>query len=454
MQDGTKTAMDIETFEDDLLGLKEFSEKLGKFIKTEHRYVEGSLVIALSSKYGSGKSAFLRMWKSSLKGEDGSPLVISLNAWESDYFGDPLFAIISELAASQDPESDPAKKIINAVKDFGWFATAVGGQIVKKATGVDAVAAGKLPEVKQAKRNEGLKTTGDTFSVYEGRKRAMNSLKDAIQELVGGDKPRVLFLVDELDRCRPDYAISYLETIKHIFDIQGVVFLLAADRQQLENSARMAFGKDLDFDEYYRKFIHREISLPELTNENYKSLADKYVHFYLKGEGDRKCATELGQYREKYIKELISGLKLTPRQIQEVFRMLGHLFEAQDHEKEGKLLWCISVGSILMAALKIGNDKAYRSIGVEKLEPIEAKKILTDITGSKQVSWWFTLILSGGGLKIKDGQEYKDVMVQAGLLEEGQQMTDTSQWSQGWGHESSDRFSQIYDKLERLAQWV
>ena len=80
MQDGTKTAMDIETFEDDLLGLKEFSEKLGKFIKTEHRYVEGSLVIALSSKYGSGKSAFLRMWKSSLKGEDGSPLVISLNA--------------------------------------------------------------------------------------------------------------------------------------------------------------------------------------------------------------------------------------------------------------------------------------------------------------------------------------------------------------------------------------
>jgi predicted KAP-like P-loop ATPase len=44
----------------------------------------------------------------------------------------------------------------------------------------------------------------------------------------------ILFLVDELDRCRSDYAISYLQTIKHIFDIKAAVFLLAADRKHLD----------------------------------------------------------------------------------------------------------------------------------------------------------------------------------------------------------------------------
>ena len=72
----------------------------------------------------------------------------------------------------------------------------------------------------------------------------MGTLKNAVREIVSSSSPRAFFIVDELDRCRPDYAITYLETIKHIFDIKGAVFILAADRQQLENSAKTAFGLD------------------------------------------------------------------------------------------------------------------------------------------------------------------------------------------------------------------
>jgi len=92
--------MKILTFEDDLLGLIDFANRLEQFIAIEHEYVEGSLVLALTSKYGSGKTTFLEMWKKKLESKDESsnrPLVISLNAWESDYYGDPLFAIISAL---------------------------------------------------------------------------------------------------------------------------------------------------------------------------------------------------------------------------------------------------------------------------------------------------------------------------------------------------------------------
>lgn len=227
--------MKIKTFDDDLLGgLKDFAERLEQFIAIEHHFVDGSLVIGLNSKFGSGKSTFLRMWENSLKStqEDGDGLqVIMLNAWESDYYGDPLFAIISALVNCGHIKERSTNRLMEAAKDLGWFATAIGGQVTKAMTGIDPIAAGETAEKKKKSRETKSNFFPDTFSVYEHRRNAMDSLKNAIRELVEGNLPKILFLVDELDRCRPDYAISYLETIKHIFDIKGAVFILAVDRR-------------------------------------------------------------------------------------------------------------------------------------------------------------------------------------------------------------------------------
>jgi KAP family P-loop domain len=92
--------MNITTFDKDLLDLRPFTERLERFIEIERQFIEGSLVVALSSRFGSGKTTFFQMWKADLESrreEQNTPLVISLNAWESDYYGDPLFAIISGL---------------------------------------------------------------------------------------------------------------------------------------------------------------------------------------------------------------------------------------------------------------------------------------------------------------------------------------------------------------------
>lgn len=177
------------------------------------------------------------------------PLVISLNAWESDYNGDPLYAIVSALADAVQKTGGDAGGLLEAAKDFGWFATAIGSQVVNKFTGIDPVAAGDVAEKKKVDRRKDIQLSLDSFSCYQGRKRAMESLKIAIREIVSSSTPKALFLVDELDRCRPDYAISYLETIKHLFDTNGAVFIVAADRDQLENSAKTAFGADLDFED-------------------------------------------------------------------------------------------------------------------------------------------------------------------------------------------------------------
>lgn len=447
--------MKVLTFEDDLIGLKELATRLEKFIAVEQNYVEGSLVISLSSKYGSGKTSFLQMWKSSLENAENKnekPLLISLNAWESDYYGDPLFAIVSALVNCTQKEGEPAQKLLNAAKDLGWFATAIGGQIVNKFTGVDAVAAGDLAEKKKAKR-EKHEVMPDTFSIYEGRKNAMNALKVAINEFVEESKQGVWFMVDELDRCRPDYAISYLETIKHIFDVKGAVFLLAADRRQLENSAKTAFGLDLDFEEYYRNFIHREITLPAISDSGCEKLASKYVRYYLEGGGARNCYMDAGNI--KHISELVNALKLTPRQIQDVFRILGHIFETSE-EKKGRLYWCLAVGSIVMAALKIGEPKIFRLLGNQELEPKDGLDYLNSIFGGKDnIEWWFALFFTGGGLKIEKDEKAEQVFRKVGLINEGDDFRakDLGQWHAGWGHSYSSRFAQIYEKIEQISQW-
>jgi hypothetical protein len=447
--------MEVTKFDEDLLELKEFSERLEKFIEVEHDYVEGSLVVALSAKFGSGKTSFLRMWTDALNNKEESPIIVNLNAWESDYLGDPLFAIISALSNSLEKEGESTGELISAAKDFGWFATAVGSQIVAKFTGIDPVAAGKIAEEKKEARDGYGDGIPDSFSIFEGRKKAMEALKLAIQGYVESNTPKILFLVDELDRCRPDYAISYLETIKHIFNIQGAVFVLAADRKQLENSAKAAFGSNLDFEEYYRKFIHREVSLPEISDQGYSRLASSYVQYYLEREGERLCFMQLEHYRIQNITDLIAALKLTPRQIQEVFRTLGHVFSTTE-DKRGSLYWCLAVGTILMAAVRIGAPEIFNLLGRQSLEPQKALDFLKGLLGEEHLDWWFILLLTGGGLKIKEGKEAEEIMKDVGLLKAEAKFDrprELGQWYQGWGHSFGSRFTQIHEKIEQVSGW-
>lgn len=450
--------MKITSFQDDLLDLRGFSERLEKFIETEHAFVDGSLVIALNSKFGFGKSTFLRMWQAAIESNEGKlkPLVIPLNAWESDYNGDPLFAIVSALAEAVEKTGGNADLLVEAAKTAGWFATAIGSQIVAKYTGVDLIAAGELSKRRKATRREESLASIDAFSAFEGRRKAMDSLKDAIRGIVSSSHPRALFLVDELDRCRPDYAISYLETIKHLFDTSGAVFVLAADRLHLMNSAKTAFGVDLDFDEYYRKFVHRQVDLPEITDEGYERLAIAYVKHYLEREESRFCFLNLDRTRPKDISELIAALKLTPRQIQEVFRILGHLFDTAEKEK-GRLRWGLGVASITMATLRVGDSRMFDALGSQNLDPVEASHFLRGLRGISHPKWWFTQFLAAGGLRIEEGSREEDIMERVGFISKDEKegfRREWREWHEELGNRGSRTFRDIHGKILQLSSWT
>ncbi len=440
------------TFDQSLVALEPFSRQLRDFIDIERHFVSGSLVVALSSKYGSGKSTFFRMWVSQLTSSEGEappPVVVKLNAWESDYYGEPLFAIVSSLVEQIGIGDDTANAVKEAAKDLGWFFTSIATQAAKNISGIDPVAAGREATKKKLQRANKVQIPEDAFTAFQKRKEAMINLKRELSIFIEKKKPYVLFLVDELDRCRPDYAINYLETIKHIFDLSGAVFVLAADRGQLKNSAMVAFGSELDFDEYYRKFVHREISLPSLRKPDYRKIAEAYTNFFLDRSEHRGSCAKIDAETEDQIQTFISGLKLTPRQCQEMFRILGHLFSTRNRNS-GTASDLLMTISIAIAAMKVGRGDLFHRFGNRLISPKEGAEVLDSIVGTKRIDWWILAFAAFGAFKMNEGSDLADIFIESGLCK------SRADYNQNYPYTRIDEggLSELYFKILEISKWV
>ena len=450
--------MRIQSFADDLLDLSAFGERLKQFIDTEHAFVEGGLVVALNSPFGSGKSTFLRMWREALNEQFAVKermFVVELNAWESDYLGDPLFSILSRLIASIPAKKKEKKKqLLSAVTDTGWLLAGVGAQIGEHFTGVNMVDAAALAESKKEAREQSSKPVMDAFTHFENRQRAMECLRKAIEQVVvdenDSQRPTILFLVDELDRCRPDYAISYLETIKHIFDIRGAVFVLAIDRQQLENAAKTAFGQDLNFNEYFRKFVHRIVPLPTAADTSVSRVVSDYVKEFIQGSG-RKSLLRFDDHSRERFENLMKGLRMTLRQAQEVFRVLGHVCATA--EEDTRLDWCWAAASMLLSALHVCRPDLYDSFGRSNLEADSAIQFLKRVDEDAWF-WWFMIVYTGGGVRESDERLVGQMScILERFPDEKGFRNELARYALGWSH-SEGGVKRIAEKIDQVHQWT
>jgi len=75
--------------------------------------------------------------------------------------------------------------------------------------------------------------------------------------------------IDELDRCRPDFAVRLIERIKHFFETPNVVFVLLIHREQLNRAIAGVYGPSTDGAAYLSKFVHFFFTLPAADNKHY-----------------------------------------------------------------------------------------------------------------------------------------------------------------------------------------
>jgi hypothetical protein len=440
----------------DKLGLKPFCEKFESFLLIDHDFVEGSLVVSLNAPFGAGKTTFLSMWRDSIdkrrQTTSSLPKVITVNAWESDYCGDPLLSIVTELiktiSGGASTETEVAKKLHEAAKDVGWFVTGLANNLASKWTGIDPVSAGEFAHGKKKERKEKLP---DFVNLYNERTAALAKLKTTLREVFGGDAPKAFIFVDELDRCRPDYAVNYLETIKHVFDVHGLVFVLAIDYDQLECSAKALFGQGLKFHDYFRKFSHRTVALPEPSEPNLHMLTFSYVKQYLEKEGKRTSMLHVDEARMRNIVKLVIELKMPPRQIQEMFRIIGHTLAAIGQTHRGQLYWCIGLGTILMAALKVAESKMYKLIGREKATHSEVGNFLVEIIGKRSAHWWFCIYVAGTQSdESRDPEKVEALLHKLELIGKDVRFNINNEFSDfvyGWGNGSTS-WKKLFENIE------
>ncbi|MGO1119237.1 KAP family P-loop NTPase fold protein [Rhodovibrionaceae bacterium A322] len=264
---------EVKLYEDgfddhDLLGRKLSGQQLSDLVER----IEDPLVIAIDGTWGSGKSFFLKCWVGAHTKENKKKgQTIYFDAFENDYLDDPLIGLTSCISQRLE-QSQPKKRIWDKAKkaapEIVKPLVRIGlGAVTSGASEIVGTAAGAI----LASSKEEITKQVDTFWQKENdRKAAMYEFRNALIELTqpnkGEDFPtKLVITIDELDRCRPDYALSVLEVIKHFFNVPHVHFVLGVNLRELENSVRARYGNNTNARLYLQKFISLTMSLPENT---------------------------------------------------------------------------------------------------------------------------------------------------------------------------------------------
>lgn len=226
-------------------------------------YSQSGCVMSLNGEWGSGKTTFVKMWRQSLENDHFKTFYF--NAWESDYIEDPIIAMLTEmqdLKANDEKYknllSKGSKVVVSAFSTSTKF-------LLKKYTGIDK-------DVLDDAMNDLSALGKECIDDYKQQKASITEFKKALIEYVAfyaNEKP-VVFFIDELDRCNPTFAVRVLERIKHLFDITNIIFVLAVNKYQLQNAIEGYYGSPkMNSQEYLRRFIDVEYTLPEPSMEQY-----------------------------------------------------------------------------------------------------------------------------------------------------------------------------------------
>ena len=248
-------------FEHDLLDRKEKIEVLTRLVGN----VDGPCAMAVDAAWGAGKTTFLKMWAQHLRNE-GFP-VVEFNAWETDFTGEPFVALSSEIAEELKGWGDPTIK--QKIQDTVGRLVDRGKDVLRLAVSLGIRgAAATQPEVDPAMANVAASVAENWFINYPEARKSVREFQDELEGLArelwsySAGKPLVVF-IDELDRCRPSYAIELLETGKHIFSVDHVVFVLAVNREELAKSVAVLYGDEFDAEGYLKRFFDIDFWLPE-----------------------------------------------------------------------------------------------------------------------------------------------------------------------------------------------
>lgn len=241
-------------------------------------------VIAVDAPWGSGKSWIAKQLPDHFNNQPNIGKCVYVDAYEFDFHQDPFAVVTSVILDAYKDEPVALKNFKKTAIDVMRSSLpAIGKGVVKVGGKLIGVDTGELyesfVETGSDVSEKAIEKMLDTFSQT---RETTKKFKDKLTELVrtnGNDKPLVV-VIDELDRCRPSFALEMLERVKHLFDVPNVMFIFFVHSKALHSAISKTYGHEINAEEYLRKFITLTIGLP--TNPNVRPNNESKVEYFSK----------------------------------------------------------------------------------------------------------------------------------------------------------------------------
>lgn len=336
----------------DLFSRNKVAEDFTKIITS----IEQPFVLSINSSYGSGKTFFLKRWAEELKQKGET--VVFFNAWDCDFVEKPLlpflYNFIEQLKKQGLVKYDLKEDLINC-KDV--FCTAVKG-IIGNYSGIN------IDDLNEHKNADTLKIPKiKTLEEYQELKKVLSDFKIGLEEIISKLQGKNIYIfVDELERCRPIFAIELLEAIKHLFNVKGLVFILGIDRSQLKHTISNIYGCGMDGEGYLRRFIDLELELPKPDIKKYTDNLQNIFDIHNKDNSvARRWTTGYDEFNT-YFNLFANIYPMQLRDIEQIYAKFNVITKMLD-EKVNKIMPILA----FLMILKIKDIKLYNQFTIKIL---------------------------------------------------------------------------------------
>lgn len=427
----------VSPWADDELDRQKIAERLTRIVEDQ----EAPFVISLDGPWGTGKTFLLKRWQQDLANNRFQ--AIYFNAWKDDFCDDPLLAIIGQLT-----EHFQEGKLRAMAAIIGDIALPI---LTGRLTGVALTR-------KDLKRDNLLNDYRTQLRTKREIRKHLARLAAVVKEQSG--KPLV-FIIDELDRCRPTFAIELLERVKHIFDSPNVVFVFGINRSELVKSLESVYG-EIDAGVYLRRFFDMEFILPDADPETFCQYLvqryglDSFFSDLSKRTGHNFHAKEFGQVTQR-LPMILGHMGLSLRDMDYCIRLMA----LAGRELHGSYSIHPEVFAFLIA-VKITDPELYRRFvqgdarGAELVNHLNRRRVSGSVKrpGSKDRARRYLDLLEGAVYSIDDS----DIVIgQLELLRHGLELTQSEYLADETaklnGERDKDRLDAIVGAIRPYSEW-
>ena len=400
-------------FKNDLLGRKEPAEVLTHLVGS----IEGPCVLAVDAAWGAGKTTFLKIWSQHLRNQ-GFP-VVEFNAWETDHSGDPFVALSSELTEGlREYKDEPLAPKVAKTKEMATelLRRSVPGVIRVATAGILDVSPLMEKEIGQALASYAKVR----LSEYQEAQKSVNTFRSVLQDMAGTlsearENRPLIVVIDELDRCRPSYAVELLEVAKHLFMVDHIVFVLAVNRSELGHSIKALYGSGFDAEGYLRRFFDVDFRLPEPKRDAFiTTMLDPILKDYFTRTKDGNAEAHDSTVRV-WLRGFFSAPDLSLRRIAQAIHRLGLVFASLRSDRES--LASATVVALIVRTLDLD---LYHGFVRGEVSDLEVSDMVFDRPGArvlqKKYGSYFEVILIRGRMEITSSssselwQKYKGIV--------------------------------------------